>query len=76
MAMIDTARPAPFGAITTYQATNTLTGLYSAVNTWIRKRTEARRTAAALARLTPAQLADIGYTEADVTSIRARVGLI
>ncbi|MEM0988101.1 MAG: DUF1127 domain-containing protein [Pseudomonadota bacterium] len=76
MAMIDTTRPAPFGAITTYRATTTLSNMATAVTSFINARTEARRTAAELARLSPAMLADIGYDESDVIALRARAGLI
>lgn len=76
MAMIETARPAPFGAITTYRATNKLSGLFTAVKDTILARLAARRTADEVARLSPAQLADIGMTDADVINMRARAGLI
>ncbi len=76
MAMIETARPAPFGAITTYRATNMISGLYAAVKSTINVRSAARQTADELARLTPAQLADIGLSDADVVNMRARAGLI
>ena len=66
MAMIDTARPAPFGAITAYRATE----LFSNVVFKIRERIEAYRTAQALARLSPRMLDDIGITEADVLAYR------
>ncbi len=72
MAMIETARTAPFGAITTYRATNVLLSVTETVSTWIRERIEARRTAAALSTLSPKMLDDIGLTRADVEAYRTR----
>ena len=71
MAMIDTAPRAPFGAITTFRVTTALTELVSTAKTWIQNRIEERRTAAALSRLTPAMLEDIGLTTADVAHYRS-----
>jgi len=63
MAMIDTAHAAPFGAITIHRG---IIEPASRLIAWLRERSEAARTAAALSRLTPAQLDDIGLTEGDV----------
>ena len=71
MAMIDTAPRAPFGAITTFRVTNTLSELVSTAKTWIENKIEERRTAAALSRLSPAMLEDIGLTAADVAQYRS-----
>ena len=76
MAMIETARPAPFGAISTFQATTVLSNTVEAVTSTIRSWIEARRTADQLARLTPAMLEDIGLTAADVDSYRLRAGTL
>ena len=70
MAMIDTAHTAPFGAITTYRATNVLSNVAYTVRDWFTQKVEARRTAEALSRLSPKMLDDIGLTVADVAELR------
>ena len=72
MAMIETARTAPFGAITTYRVTHALSGIVTTMMTWFKDRIEAKRTAEALSRLSPAMLDDIGLTAADIDAFRAR----
>ncbi|MEM1299703.1 MAG: DUF1127 domain-containing protein [Pseudomonadota bacterium] len=76
MAMIDTPRTAPFGAITTFQATTFLMNAVEAAKSAVSKRIEIYRTADQLARLSPAMLDDIGITPADVDSYRLRAGLL
>ena len=76
MAMIETAQTAPFGAITTYRATNLFFSAVETVKSWISSRIEARRTAAALESLSPKMLDDIGLTQADVVAIRTRANLL
>ena len=71
MAMIDTAPRAPFGAITTYRVTNALSGLVSMAKARIQNWIDERRTAAALSRLSPAMLEDIGLTSADIAHYRS-----
>ena len=75
MAMIDTAHTAPFGAITTYRATNVLSNAVYTVKDWFTQKIEARRTADMLGRLSPSMLDDIGLTAADVADLR-RAGSI
>lgn len=72
MATTDFAPRAPFGAITTFRATNGLMNFVGAVVAWINERLEARRTAEALSRLSPEMLDDIGLTQADVAAYKAR----
>ena len=69
MAMYETARPAPFGAITVY---HWVSEPVMNVIDWIAERVETGRTARQLARLTPAMLDDIGLTEADVLSYQRK----
>jgi len=76
MAMIETARPAPFGAITTYRAISTVLDSVGTTFDDLTERFAAWRTAKELARLTPAQLADIGLCKADVLDMRARASLL
>ena len=66
MAMIDTPRTAPFGAITSFRAATFLLNTVETVTTAVRARIEAARTAEQLSRLSPALLEDIGLTPADV----------
>ncbi len=74
MAMIETAHKAPFGAISTFRATTVISNMVETVTTAIHEWVETRRTADALARLSPAMLEDIGLTQADVNSYRMRAG--
>ncbi|MFK7944837.1 MAG: DUF1127 domain-containing protein [Paracoccaceae bacterium] len=74
MAMIDTPRTAPFGAISTFRATTFLFSTVEMVSTAIKQRIDASRTADELARLSPAMLDDIGLTMGDVDSYRLRAG--
>lgn len=66
MAMIETARPAPFGAITSFRIVEIFSGLAERIREYF----EAQRAAEQLSRLSPALLADIGLTEADVIAYR------
>ena len=59
-------RPAPFGAITIYRATEALTGAADAL------RAARMRRGTALAAFSPAQLEDIGLSIADVPAGRRR----
>jgi uncharacterized protein YjiS (DUF1127 family) len=76
MAMIENAQTAPFGAVTTYRATNVFYSLVETVRTWINERIEARRTADALSKLSPAMLDDIGLTQGDVMAYRRQAGML
>ena len=76
MAMIDTAHPAPFGAITIYRAANALSSVVYAVKDWVSDKLEARRTADVLSRLSPKMLDDIGLTVADVADLRRAGSMI
>ena len=62
MAIIDSSRPAPFGAVSTYRVVSVLERTIDAVKTWNAQ----RRTAKALNLLTDYQLDDIGLTRGDV----------
>ena len=76
MAMIDTPRTAPFGAISTFRAVTSITSLVETVTRNYREWQERRRTARELALLTPDMLDDIGLTSADVDSYRIKAGLL
>lgn len=62
MAAIETSRPAPFGAITTYRAVNSLSNAVAAFKIW----NDARITRKALAKLTDRELDDIGLCRGDI----------
>jgi len=62
MAIIDTPRSAPFGAISTYRFVSVLERAVTAVQTW----TMQHKTAKALNALSDYQLDDIGLTRGDV----------
>lgn len=53
---------APLGAITVHRVVNALSAVVDAFRAW----NETRRTVAALRRLSPSQLDDIGLTTADI----------
>ena len=72
MAMIETVRPAPFGAITAYRVVGQPISRFM---DWINARVDAAKTARALSKLTPAMLDDIGLTEADVLRYRRDASL-
>lgn len=62
MAAIQTSRPAPFGAITTYRAVNGLGGVFAAFKGW----NDARVTRNALSKLSDRELDDIGLCRGDI----------
>ncbi|WP_283177079.1 DUF1127 domain-containing protein [Gemmobacter sp. 24YEA27] len=62
MAAIETSRPAPFGAITTYRAVNGFGGIFSAFKAW----NDARVTRKALSKLSDRELDDIGLCRGDI----------
>jgi uncharacterized protein YjiS (DUF1127 family) len=65
MANFETARPAPFGAITTYQIIRFFSDALERAVIW----NDARVTRNALAKLSDRELDDIGLTRADVYEI-------
>lgn len=71
MAMIETARPAPFGAVTIYRV---VVEPLSRLQAWFEHRTATIQTARELSKLSRAQLEDIGLTEGDVLRYRAEAG--
>ncbi|MCB6178423.1 DUF1127 domain-containing protein [Rhodobacter sp. Har01] len=62
MAAIETSRPAPFGAITTYRAFNALSNVFSTIGMW----NDARVTRKALSKLSDRELDDIGLCRGDI----------
>ncbi|WP_395541115.1 DUF1127 domain-containing protein [Neotabrizicola sp. sgz301269] len=62
MAAIETSRPAPFGAITTYRAVNVLSNAFAAFSAW----NDARVTRKALGKLSDRELDDIGLCRGDI----------
>jgi uncharacterized protein YjiS (DUF1127 family) len=62
MAAIETSRPAPFGAITTYRAVNALSNVFGVLGAW----NDARVTRKALAKLSDRELDDIGLCRGDI----------
>lgn len=65
MAAVETTRPAPFGAITTYRAINSLSGVFGVLSAW----NDARVTRNALHKLSDRELDDIGLCRGDVDTI-------
>jgi uncharacterized protein YjiS (DUF1127 family) len=65
MAAVETTRPAPFGAITTYRAINALSNIGSTVAAW----NDARVTRKALSKLSDHELDDIGLCRGDIDLI-------
>ncbi|MEY4984360.1 MAG: hypothetical protein RIR62_2626 [Pseudomonadota bacterium] len=65
MAAIDTTRPAPFGAISTYRAIQFISAAVEAVKLW----NEARVTRKVLSKLSDRELDDIGLCRGDVEMI-------
>jgi uncharacterized protein YjiS (DUF1127 family) len=65
MAAVETTRPAPFGAITTYRAINGFSEAFRALSGW----NDARVTRNALNRLSDRELDDIGLCRGDVDMI-------
>ncbi len=62
MAAVETTRPAPFGAITTYRAINGLGLALGAMASW----NDARMTRKALYKLSDRELDDIGLCRGDI----------
>lgn len=62
MAAIETSRPAPFGAITTYRAVNALSSITTMFAGW----NDARITRKALGKLSDRELDDIGLCRGDI----------
>ncbi len=67
MAAIETSRPAPFGAITTYRAIQGVSTVFGALSAW----NDARVTRAALGKLSDRELDDIGLCRGDIELISA-----
>ena len=65
MAAVETTRPAPFGAITTYRALNGLSSVFGALASW----NDARVTRNALGKLSDRELDDIGLCRGDIDMI-------
>jgi uncharacterized protein YjiS (DUF1127 family) len=65
MAAVDTTRPAPFGAITTYRAITGFSRAFSALSTW----NDARITRHALDKLSDRELDDIGLCRGDIDQL-------
>lgn len=65
MAAVETTRPAPYGAITTYRAINALSNAVMAFQAW----NNARVTRNALAKLSDRELDDIGLCRGDLDFI-------
>lgn len=65
MAAVETTRPAPFGAITTYRAISGLTGVFAVLAAW----NDARVTRKALNKLSDRELDDIGLCRGDIEFI-------
>lgn len=65
MAAVETTRPAPYGAITTYRAINALSNAVMALQAW----NDARVTRNALAKLSDRELDDIGLCRGDLDLI-------
>ncbi|MDX5351064.1 MAG: DUF1127 domain-containing protein [Paracoccaceae bacterium] len=65
MAAVETTRPAPYGAITTYRAINAVTNVLGALAAW----NDARVTRKALNKLSDRELDDIGLCRGDIEFI-------
>ncbi len=62
MAAVETTRPAPYGAITTYRAITGLSNAFAALAAW----NDARVTRKALNKLSDRELDDIGLCRGDI----------
>lgn len=62
MAAVETTRPAPLGAITTYRAVNALSNVVAVFAAW----NDARATRNALSKLSDRELDDIGLCRGDI----------
>lgn len=69
MAAIETARPAPFGAISIFRLVSFGERIVRSVRAWA----IAERTRAELARLSPEQLRDIGLGDHDIAEVAAGI---
>jgi uncharacterized protein YjiS (DUF1127 family) len=65
MAAVETTRPAPFGAITTYRAINVVSNVFGTLAAW----NDARVTRKALNKLSDRELDDIGLCRGDIEFI-------
>ena len=65
MAAVETTRPAPLGAITTYRAINGLGNAFGALSAW----NDARMTRNALGKLSDRELDDIGLCRGDIDTL-------
>ncbi|MBL9075129.1 DUF1127 domain-containing protein [Tabrizicola sp.] len=65
MAAVETTRPAPLGAVTTYRTINALSNAVAAFQAW----NDARVTRNALSKLSDRELDDIGLCRGDVDVI-------
>ena len=65
MAFVNTTKPAPFGAITTYRAIKALEAVKTSFVAWNTKRTTYKE----LSALSVRELDDIGITRADVENL-------
>ena len=65
MAAVETTRPAPLGAITTYRAITTVTNAFATLAAW----NDARVTRKALNKLSDRELDDIGLCRGDIEFI-------
>ncbi len=65
MAAVETTRPAPFGAITTYRTINAVTNAFATLAAW----NDARVTRKALNKLSDRELDDIGLCRGDIEFI-------
>lgn len=65
MAAVETTRPAPYGAITTYRTMNVVTNAFGSFAAW----NDARVTRKALNRLSDRELDDIGLCRGDIEFI-------
>lgn len=65
MAAVETTRPAPYGAITTFRAINAVTNVFGAFAAW----NDARVTRNSLNKLSDRELDDIGLCRGDIEFI-------
>ena len=65
MAAVETTRPAPYGAITTYRAISGLSNVFAVLSAW----NDARVTRKALNKLSDRELDDIGLCRGDIEQI-------
>jgi len=72
MAIIETTRPAPFGAVSTFRIVNLVDAAFVGFVGAFR----ARKTETALSKLSNAQLEDIGLVRAHIHGVAQRAGRI